>query len=231
MNIGNGITTGLAGMKAVQLQQDLKNVDKKLRGSYILKQAGNSLKTGAKDTLILTAGAAGTAAATGVAAKAVASKFDFKSLAAKFKPSEIKATLNNMKEKCTAENLKDAFKNVKEKLTPENIKNASKKIGTFASTSKNKIQGLIKNPKSIVTAGKEKISDILGKFKGATAKDTLKNGINKIKNLPGPAKAILGAGAALTALFVINNNKKGAYKAGQINQQYVDMSNSLNSYK
>lgn len=43
-----------------------------------------------------------------------------------------------------------------------------------------------------------------------------------IKNLPGPAKAVLAAGTALTGLILSNHTRQVDRKMGQIDQKYTD---------
>ena len=45
-----------------------------------------------------------------------------------------------------------------------------------------------------------------------------------VKGLPGPAKLVLGAGAAITALLHANNRSKAYYEQGKIDQEYRDLS-------
>lgn len=45
-----------------------------------------------------------------------------------------------------------------------------------------------------------------------------------VKGLPGPAKLVLGAGAAITALLHANNRTKTYYEQGKIDQEYRDLS-------
>ena len=48
---------------------------------------------------------------------------------------------------------------------------------------------------------------------------------NWISALPKPAKAVLGAGLALTAIISGNNQARTMYNAGKIDQEYTDKAN------
>ena len=58
---------------------------------------------------------------------------------------------------------------------------------------------------------------------------SLKPYATKVKNwisaLPKPAKAVLGAGLALTAIISGNNQARTMYNAGKIDQEYTDKAN------
>ncbi len=245
MNITNGVLLNGVNRKFNQ------NIDKRLRADYVCEDAINSLKRDAKDTLIVTAGAAGTAAAAGITAKVASSNIDFKSIINNLKPSQIKNTVsefkakltteqfesfvNPIKNKFTAEKLKNIPNNIKSHLSSDKMKNLSDKIKT--NINPDKLKGLtekIKNPKTILSAGKGKIKDLASKFtskfKGESVKELLKKGVNKVKNLPGPAKAVLAIGAAITAIFISKNHNKATYNAGKIEQKYEDMSKGLKNY-
>lgn len=55
-----------------------------------------------------------------------------------------------------------------------------------------------------------------------TLKPLASKAIKAVKNLPGPAKAVLAAGTALTGLSLSTHARQTVYKMGQIDQKYTD---------
>ena len=209
MYIGKAAFFTKAGIRT----DDLKGINKDLQPAYMLNQTVNNLKTSAEDALILTAGAAGTAGATLIAKNHGNIKGFVQNLVSKFKLQNLKTTFSQDTIKEAGNKIKTAFSAEKLKLAGEKLKGVNLgKIEKFATKSFDKI-------KTNINSKFTKIDN-----------NSFKNVMSKIKNLPGPAKAVMAAGAALTALFVINNKTKGAYKAGQINQKYQDMSKELDKY-
>lgn len=82
--------------------------------------------------------------------------------------------------KATAEKLFKGLKDI-------NYKNLFKKLGSKAKSS---------------------LKDVANKLKGKSVKDIFKNGVNKLKALPGPAKAIAAVGTLLFAGTLLHKSKK-----------------------
>lgn len=68
--------------------------------------------------------------------------------------------------------------------------------------------------------GKEAVK--LTKSVAESAAPYVKQGASWIQALPKPAKAVLGAGLAITALVCNSITNKGVYDAGKLDQEYTD---------
>ena len=240
MDISNKIilSSSLVG-GGVQQIKDLENVNKDLQPAYLRQQSLNALKTSAKDVVILGAGAAGTAAATTIAANKsnIINKlrgFSFKDFGSKIKDKvtadNFKKAAESIKENITLDKLKSTAADLKQKITADNLNKVSASIKEKISLGKLKeFPAKLKNVSvdKFKTTVSNKLSPLKDKVKNFDASKL----VNKVKNLPGPAKAVAAVGAAITALLLVKNKTNGAYNSGKISQKYQDMSKELDKYE
>ena len=93
-------------------------------------------------------------------------------------------------------------------------------VGAAVAVSKSKAaQDAIKN------LGKKVADTKIVKDCAKTLKPYVAKAKNWVSALPKPAKAVLGAGLALTAVISGNNQAKTMYNAGKIDQEYTDNAN------
>ena len=117
----------------------------------------------------------------------------------------------------------EQYVNMKKGLVKDELTLAAGGAATIAATA-----GVAKSKsaQNILTKGFESIKNTkFGKVCADLASEAtpyVKKGVDWVKNLPKPAKAVLAAGTAITALFLSNNDYKTGIKAGQIDQKYTD---------
>lgn len=120
-------------------------------------------------------------------------------------------------------NLSERLGNTKEQMTnavKTNLKTAGATLaigaGTAAAVKSKSANKAVSNLMSKV-ANSETFKELAPK-----ATEALKKAATKFKNLPGSAKLLTVAGAAIAGITAYQINNDGAYKSGEINQKYSD---------